>query len=319
MYLLLGMSLGLTFYILANAVLSGVAAAVGCSSAARMESPVRRARALLLWRLFPSIAAAVFVLGLFAPSYACLEQPTSSETPSVFLLALAALALLLVAAGLARCLSAVNRGSHLAAAWLSRATPVPHEEVGVFHRVEGCFPPACVVGVVRPTFIVSKATFEALSPGELRAVLAHEAAHARRHDNLTRLLFRGVPDVLGLLPAGRRIEREWERASEFAADRLAAAGSPARALDLSAALIAVARLLPEGGVRPALFAAIHGTEDVTDRVAALLSIRGPEAPSGPSLGFLLPIGLALGLLLLAVPSALALIHEFTETLVHFLS
>jgi Zn-dependent protease with chaperone function len=316
-YLLLGASIALVFYLLLNLSFSLLVAGGGGLLLPR-SSPALRARGLLLLRLFPAAGAGLLVGGLFLPSYLTLEHPGASERPGLALLALAGVGLALFGVGFARGLRAWGSSRRLAGRWLRRARSVAHGRDGVFYRVAGAFPPACVVGILRPRVVVADVALRVLSPGELEAVLAHEAAHARRSDNLKRLLFRCAPDALGFLPHGGRLERAWEQASELAADREAASGSRRRALDLSSALIALSRLLP-GGSAPSPFAAIDGGGDVTARVRALL---GPEPSETATPSFCVVSLALLGsslLVLLAAPRLLPLVHELTEALVRVLS
>ena len=60
-----------------------------------------------------------------------------------------------------------------------------------------------------------------LASAELDAVLAHEAAHARRRDPLRRLLARAAVDVLFYLPLATWFSRHQAEHAELAADRAA--------------------------------------------------------------------------------------------------
>ncbi len=61
----------------------------------------------------------------------------------------------------------------------------------------------CLPGI-RPQVVVSKGAFEALSPGELNAVLAHERAHARGHHDLVVQPFVAWARTFPFLPVARR-------------------------------------------------------------------------------------------------------------------
>jgi beta-lactamase regulating signal transducer with metallopeptidase domain len=99
-----------------------------------------------------------------------------------------------------------------------------------------------LAGVIRPRVLVGSTARQALTAAELEVAVAHELAHQRSRDNLTRALMRSVPDFLGFTRAGRRIERLWEGEAECLADARAVNGSPARATRLASAMVKVARL-----------------------------------------------------------------------------
>ncbi|MEV4894381.1 M56 family metallopeptidase [Nonomuraea sp. NPDC055795] len=106
--------------------------------------------------------------------------------------------------------------------------------VGAVVCVDGAQPTAFCAGLVRPRIYLTPS----FDGPELRAVLAHEHAHARRRDPLRRLLARAAADVLFYLPlaewwADHQLER-----SEVAADRAAIARVGRKAL--AAALLAAA-------------------------------------------------------------------------------
>lgn len=87
---------------------------------------------------------------------------------------------------------------------------------------------AYCTGLIKPRVVVSRGLLDALPPLERQVVLAHERAHAVRHDNL-----RGLAAGIALWPAPRRIKhgllRDLARAAELACDRRAAerVGGPA--------------------------------------------------------------------------------------------
>jgi hypothetical protein len=116
----------------------------------------------------------------------------------------------------------------------------------------GPFPVIAVAGTLRPRLFVAEKICAALSDAELRAALAHECGHLAAHDNLKRALLRACRDVLSIVPVGRALDRAWAESTEVAADEHAArTGGPWAALDLAAALIKIARLVP-AGTRPAM-------------------------------------------------------------------
>jgi bla regulator protein BlaR1 len=77
---------------------------------------------------------------------------------------------------------------------------------------------AGVFGILRPAVILPRKSMRALSPEQLRAVLAHEACHVRRNDNLTAAIHRCVEVVFWFYPPvwwiGARLLREREAACD---------------------------------------------------------------------------------------------------------
>lgn len=75
-----------------------------------------------------------------------------------------------------------------------------------------------VVGTLRPLVLVPVSALAGLTPEQLRAVLAHELAHVRRHDYLVNLLQTAVETLLFFHPGvwwlGRTLRREREHACD---------------------------------------------------------------------------------------------------------
>lgn len=75
-----------------------------------------------------------------------------------------------------------------------------------------------VFGIFRPVVILPRKLMRALSPQQLRAVLAHEACHIRRRDNLTAAIHRCVEVIFWLYPPvwwiGANLLREREAACD---------------------------------------------------------------------------------------------------------
>lgn len=81
---------------------------------------------------------------------------------------------------------------------------------------------ACCAGWLKPRIVVTSAAVARLPPDQLRAVLAHEAAHAERRDPLRLLLAAIAAETLSFLPGARRLERRYRELLEVAADCTAA-------------------------------------------------------------------------------------------------
>ena len=90
-------------------------------------------------------------------------------------------------------------------------------------------PLAFCTGLLRPQLYVSSGAVAALGEGELRAVVEHEAHHARRRDPLRLLAAQTAEDAFGFLPPLRGLARREAALADLAADRAAvtAIGSPA--------------------------------------------------------------------------------------------
>lgn len=75
-----------------------------------------------------------------------------------------------------------------------------------------------VFGIFRPVVVLPRSVIHALSPAQIRAVLAHEACHIRRRDNLTAAIHRCVEVIFWFHPLvwwiGANLLREREAACD---------------------------------------------------------------------------------------------------------
>lgn len=126
-------------------------------------------------------------------------------------------------------------GSEIARA--SAALDLPPATVRV---VAGLPSPAFTAGWLNPRIYVSACLSERLSPAELRAVLAHEAAHVRRRDPLRLSLLRFLACMLFWLPAVRRLAEDIADEAEVRADDAAVLDQP---LALASAIVTLAQWL----------------------------------------------------------------------------
>ncbi|UFP95738.1 M56 family metallopeptidase [Gloeobacter morelensis] len=145
-------------------------------------------------------------------------------------------------------------------------------------RLFTCRPVAVLVGWYRPVLFLSSWYFDALTEGELRTVLAHELAHARRRDNLVAALGRGLLWGAYWLPTSRYC---WERLleeREAVADEWAAAltGAP---LQLASALVKVAEA--QSGAAPLPASTLEGCTGVERRVERLIAMHRRSAVECP--------------------------------------
>jgi len=295
---LFGTAMMLAAFLLVN-LLASLLAAILAPLAMRRAHPARRAGAALLLRLMPAIVSLGAVALLAVPAYVRFEPPDTGESVSLPLGALAAGAAAVLLAGSGRGLRALWSTSALVRGWRRDAEPVS------------------LPGVWRPRIYVAAQVLDALAPSELDAALAHERAHLRARDNLKRILLRSCPDVLAFSGMGRRLEREWARAAEQAADAAAADASAGAAVDLAASIVKVARLVPTGA-RALPVSALHDGGDVAARVRALLSghvagDRRGEASGGGRRARAGGLGLALVASLAAASQAWPAVHRLIET------
>jgi Zn-dependent protease with chaperone function len=89
---------------------------------------------------------------------------------------------------------------------------------------------ALTYGLARPRVLLSRGAVDALTPTELRAVLAHEATHVSRRDPLRLLVGEIASAALVVFPVVREFARHVLVATELAADRAAVATWGRRAL-----------------------------------------------------------------------------------------
>jgi Zn-dependent protease with chaperone function len=173
------------------------------------------------------------------------------------------------------------------------------------HLIRSALPFSAAVGLFRQQVVLSTALAAALPPALLRVVLAHEAAHVRRHDSFWQLLAALL--ATAHMPYLRcQLLADLALAAEQACDEDAATVTRDR-LGVAQAILFVERMLGDR-VRPLPLMSGFGGSDVAARVEALLvpprrtrqwKMRAVEA------------GLVLALMALAPFDAL---HHWTETL-----
>jgi beta-lactamase regulating signal transducer with metallopeptidase domain len=275
--------------------------------------PRTRARTLFVLRALPACAGGVAAF-LCSASFLIFEPPRTVERPGLLLIAATAGALCLVIVAVARTARAWARS-------LTCSRLVHHcdrrclDSRSVF-VVDTAYPLAAVTGVFRTRIVVSGSLLANCTPGEIEAIVAHEASHVSRCDNLARATMLLLPDLLLILPAGRQIEHAWSAAAEEAADDNAAAGIPERRLALASALIRVAglALTPAPTWMPDL--AFFQGDNLERRVTRLLD---PAPVEARSFGVLASCAVASGLLVLsAIALQSAAFHDVMEWAIRIL-
>jgi beta-lactamase regulating signal transducer with metallopeptidase domain len=303
------------------AVLSTITAVVGASSlavavvapkfVARLERrlPAERAAGLLRLRILPIMAALQVGVGGVLPLFIWFEPREGHERIPITLVMAAGVAVWLVARLIWRAGRSVLATERLMRKWAQLGTPVTSFEspFPVF-AIDDTFPTIALTGLRRPVLFIAARVLEECSADELRAIIAHEAAHLRARDNLKRLLLQSFP-ALGHVE--RQLDRAWMRASEEAADA-AAARAPALTLPLAQALVHVARLASRRNlaVPASLF---HAGGEIEARVRRLLNPHDDPPPT-TVFGSGLTTVLA-GIGLFAVLGAAPGIHQFFERVI----
>jgi Zn-dependent protease with chaperone function len=146
-----------------------------------------------------------------------------------------------------------------------------------------------VIGWLKPVILVPASVFSGLSPRQLEAVLAHELAHVRRHDDLINLLQTLVETLLFYHPAVWWVSRQVRIERESCCDDLALAVCGDR-LGYARALAALEELRA-----PRLALAANGGE----LLARIRRLAGVPAPSSGRSSAWLAGALALAFLLSA--------------------
>jgi hypothetical protein len=255
----------------------------------------------------PMLSSAALVAFFVMPSFLFFE-PDGDEPTSWFVRACAWVGIATVLTGVVRASNAWMHTSRAIRRWSARAVASEIKAALPILTTGPSAPAAVVAGIARPRLLISRSTTETLSANELRLVVAHEIEHARRRDNLRKLLL-----AANFMPFRREIEERWMLASELAADRAAVANGH-DACDLAAALVKVTRMTCIESRWVSAFAA--ATPDMLElRVQQLISWK-PEHSVGrkPWVGDLLLalIGGTSGLLLVFSGDVLRLVHRISE-------
>jgi uncharacterized protein (TIGR03435 family) len=157
-----------------------------------------------------------------------------------------------------------------------------------------------VIGWLKPYILLPLTALTGLSDSQLRAILAHELAHIRRHDYLVNLLQTAVETLLFYHPAvwwvGRQIRQEREHCCDDIA--VAVCGDPVAYAAALAEMETLRARIPESTLPEPALAANGG--DLLTRIRRLL---GEQDHASRSLGTI--AATALALLIAGVPALLA--------------
>jgi Zn-dependent protease with chaperone function len=316
MFALRGIAVSLTFFVLLYCLLSALVAVAWRSLNLLHATEQSLASLLFALRVLPLAASVVTTFAFVVPSFQLLEPRSinSDEGIGAMPLALGVCALLLIACGCFRVITAQTRTSRVVARWLEGAHPLnvdaSAQTVTFCSRREA--PPLTLVGVRRPRVLVSEATVALLSHQELHIALKHELAHMRSRDNLKKLVFRFCP-----FPGMARLENVWSQTAELAADD-AAVSNLDDAVDLAAALVKLSRLVPVDAAPVCTVGFVTGS--ISARVARLLAWNESGAGKARHIPirswYVIPSVLAaLSLVFVSYGPTLALTHKVTEWLV----
>ncbi len=329
MYELLGISLALSGLLTFNAFASMLAAMLWrvLQPRAQTWSAVTRSQLLFALRVFPGVVAILCVMALLVPAYIAHEPRHQAEDVSLQLGLLATFSAAGLSLAVWRGVAAWIATRQLITSWLRNSEPLVLEQVAIpAYRLRHPFPVIAVVGTFRPRLFIADHLFGSLNREELTAAIAHECGHLAARDNLKRALLRSCRDVLTIVPCGRLLDREWAAASEAAADEYAARNGGDVALDLAAALVKIARLVP-AGARPVMPAsALLIGEDVggiAHRVRLLAHLATARHFQGESASAAIPASLWLSfgalvtaaLLIATNSTSLSTIHRLIEVAV----
>src|ERR1039457_2570933 len=268
MFALREIAVSLTFFVLVYCLLSAVVAVSWRSLKGLRASEKTVAAMLFAFRILPLTASVIVTFVLVVPSFQLLEPRSINEGMGTMPLALGSCALLLIAAGCFRVITAQTKTSRVVSRWLEGARPLQGETganadlPALAYCSKGAAPPLTLIGVRNPRVLVSESTVALLNHDELHIALKHELAHMQSRDNLKKLLFRFCP-----FPGMAKLESAWSQAAELAADD-AAVASLGDAIDLAAALVKLSRLVPVEAAPVCTVGFVTGS--IRARVARLL-------------------------------------------------
>jgi hypothetical protein len=310
MFALRGIAVSLAFFVLLYCVFSALVAAAWRLLRVLHVREKSLADSLFALRVLPLAASVVLTFAFVVPSFDLLEPRSIDEGMGTTPLALGICALVLIACGCFRVITAQTKTSRVVKRWLEGARPMDAGSQTVTFQARREAPPLTLVGVRNPRVLVSESTVALLSHDELHIALQHELAHMQSHDNLKKLIFRFCP-----FPGMAKLESAWSQAAELAADD-AAVSKLDDAVDLAAALVKLSRLVPVEAAPVCTVGFVTGTISV--RVTRLLAwdAAGKAGTSRNGLWYAVPPALVALLCVFATYGpALALTHEVTEWLV----
>ena len=334
MYELLGICLVLAALLTINALASLATAAVWrlLEGFPPGWSPRSRVDLLFAMRIGPPVLAMIAVSLFLVPSYLNYEPYSTPEVVSKKLASLALVSGLGVVFALWRCARSWWATHLLLREWLVIAHRIKLEGIDIpTFRIPHVFPIIAVVGATRPRLFIAERVMQSLTHEELAAAIAHEGGHLAARDNFKRLLLRMCRDLLMIVPCGRSLDRAWAESAESAADEHAAQQNGDTALNLAAALIKIAKMIPVGSRAAIPLAAFlvggEETRGVKARVRRLVEIASNGSGGRVHQHAMIRIALALSFAVVIIfaaavansPHVLITVHALIEHAVKLLS
>ena len=277
MYFVFGISLMFALLLILNFLISSTATLVWHFLAPLAENwtAQQKAQTIFALRIFPFALAFVFVAAVLIPSYLLFEPRSSGEIISLKLAALSFASAVGVLFAFYRIFGTWWKTRSLMKNWLKNAKLIQLENVAIpVYCMKHSFPVIAVIGAFRPKMFVARQIFDSLNDEEIQAAILHEYGHIAARDNFKRVLMRVCRDLL-IFPFGRRLDRQWAETAETAADEYAAEQGNFAALNLAAAIVKIARIVPHG-TKPAMpagaFLLTEQTDFVNYRVRHLLDL-----------------------------------------------
>lgn len=162
-----------------------------------------------------------------------------------------------------------------------------------------------VWGTLRPAIVVPRNIVAELAPGELRAILAHEAEHLRRRDPLRYAVLAAVRALFWFYPPAWWLVRRIRETTELACDEAVVRGGTSPA----AYGRSLARALGAGLADPAIASSLgvlgHGASTLRRRLERLRSGRRFEAMFAHRVVLLLAVVVALAVSVVPQPPVAA--------------
>ena len=318
---LLVLSVALAAYAVLS-TLGSIAVAVAWRIAGTRRLPAaRRARRIVMLRVFPSAAAAIVTLGIVVPGFAVFEPARAAEGAGPALLALALTGALLLFAAAAMAIRTASVTRRLERAWLRSATAFDFDPpAGIpAYAIDSPAPIVALVGVFSPKLLAARAVIDACSQQELANIVAHERGHFRSMDNLKRWFMSCAPDALRWSPMHHEMAAAWGDAAEDAADDAATAGEELARVDLAALLVKVARITPAPAWAAVAVSPFVDADGLDRRVRRLLE-RDRPLPASRWID-LMPLA-ATGLTVVVLaglnsPATLKRVHDVVEAVITF--
>jgi len=296
---------------------------VGAPAALRVAQHSRpgfSAKFLFCFRMFPFALTVFLILGFCIPSYLWLEPLTNGEKVGYACLGAAALGAAVWMLSLFRVVFSLLRTSRYMTSCERDGQEIAMEgEPSPVLVLKREAPVMAVAGLVHPKLIVSRSVLHKLTPEQREAAFRHEQAHRASRDNLKRFLYLLAPDALPFVSGFKKIERQWARYTEWAADDHAVNGDSERALSLAAALVSVAKLGTTHQPSFLLSSLVAEDEDLAVRVDRLLREQQyAEKPLAPLVQVARNVALVAGSLVFAAlvwPGSLGSVHQILEKLI----